>query len=221
MPSILDIGLGRVGSNRYNIPIPNWPHLTTNSHPIHPATVHLPIAFLLIAAWLDLVAYSSMYSPLLANSIANISGIFFDIATPAAVIYHLSLFSYVSTVLGTITAFPAITSGLFEAYTMISAKGLDITDPVIKTILIHAGLNDLAILGGVYNVFNKWGHVAFAPKGGNALVSVMMLGGVAYAAFLGGGLVYSHGVGVQRMGKGKEEKEEGMPAEKAKARKEL
>ncbi len=162
-----------------------------------------------------------MYSPLLANTLANISGLLFDTATPAAVIYHLSLFSYLSTVLGTITAFPALTSGLFEGYAMISAKGIDLSDPVIKTTAIHAGLNDLAVLGAVYNVFSKWSHVAFAPTGGNALVSVVMLGGVAYAAFLGGGLVYTHGVGVQRMGKGKEEKEESIAAEKEKAKKEL
>jgi len=59
------------------------------------------------------------------------------------------------------------------------------------------------------------------PTGGNTLVSFLMLGGVAYAAFLGGGLVYTHGVGVQRMGKGKEEKDAARAQEVAEAKKEL
>ncbi|KAI9051737.1 hypothetical protein LZ554_004777 [Drepanopeziza brunnea f. sp. 'monogermtubi'] len=206
MPSILDIGLGKVGDN---------------SHPIHPATVHLPIAFLLVGSGLDMLAYISMCSPLAVDALSSVFGVFFDAATPAAIIYHLSLFGYVSTFAGAVTAVPALTTGLVEGYAMVSAKGLDLSDPVVKTTVIHAGLNDVAVLGAVYNLVSKWGHAAFAPRGGNVVVSGLILGGVAYAAFLGGGLVYTHGVGVQRMGKGKVEKEQGEAAEKRKERKEL
>lgn len=104
---------------------------------------------------------------------------------------------------------------------MISAKGLDLKNPVIKTTLIHAGLNDLAIFGAVYNWLTRRNREDFMPWGGNALVSVGILGAVAYAAFLGGGLVYTHGTGVQRMGKGKEEKNELLKTQKAKGKKEL
>jgi len=104
---------------------------------------------------------------------------------------------------------------------MISAKGLDLNNPVIKTTLIHAGLNDLAIFGAVYNWLTRRNREDFMPGGGNALVSVVMLGMVAYAAFLGGGLVYTHGVAVQRMGKGKEEKEKTMEVQKKKGKKEM
>merc|ERR1712093_540134 len=187
MPSIVDIGLGKVGGN---------------SHPIHPATVHLPIAFLVAASGLDILTFVCVSSSSILNLIVNISSIFSPTASPVAVVYHLYLFSYVSTVAGVLTSFPALTSGLFEAYAMISAKGLDLSNPVIKTTLIHAGLNDLAIFGAVYNMLSRWG-------------------GVAYAAFLGGGLVYTHGVGVQRMGKGKEEKDAARAQEVAEAKKEL
>jgi uncharacterized membrane protein len=119
------------------------------------------------------------------------------------VIQTLSLFSYASTVGGILTALPALVSGAFEAYAMISAKGFDLSNPVIKTTLIHAGLNDLAILGAIYNWLSKRTHEDFVPEEGNVLISSLMLSAVAYAAFLGGGLVYTHGVGVQRMGKGK------------------
>ncbi|KAH7417812.1 hypothetical protein BKA64DRAFT_179979 [Cadophora sp. MPI-SDFR-AT-0126] len=206
MPSIVDIGLGKVGDN---------------SHPIHPATVHLPVAFLLAASALDILTFICVSSSPILNITVNISSIFSSTASQVAVIYHLCLFSYVSTVAGVLTSFPAITSGLFEAYAMISAKGLDLSNPVIKTTLIHAGLNDLAVFGAVYNMLSRWGREAYMPTGGNTLVSFLMLGGVAYAAFLGGGLVYTHGVGVQRMGKGKEEKDAGRAKEVAEAKKEL
>jgi hypothetical protein len=104
---------------------------------------------------------------------------------------------------------------------MISAKGLDLNNPVVKTTLIHAGLNDLAIFGAVYNWLSRRNRDDFVAGGGNALVSAVMLGAVAYAAFLGGGLVYAHGTGVQRMGKGREEKEKSLEGEKKKAKKEL
>ena len=104
---------------------------------------------------------------------------------------------------------------------MVSAKGLDLSNPVIKTTLIHAGLNDLVIFGAVYNMLSRWGNEAYMPTGRNTLVSFLMLGGVGYAAFLGGGLVYTHGVGVQRMGKGKEEKDAEVAKEKVEAKKEL
>merc|ERR1711900_75817 len=184
MPSIVDIGLGKVGGN---------------SHPIHPATVHLPIAFLVAASGLDILTFIGVSSSSLLNVMVNVSSIFSPTASPVAIVYHLCLFSYVSTVAGVLTSFPAITSGLFEAYPMVSAKGLDLSNPVIKTTLIHAGLNDLVIFGAVYN----------------------MLSSVGYAAFLGGGLVYTHGVGVQRMGKGKEEKDAEVAKEKVEAKKEL
>ncbi|CAL3971532.1 unnamed protein product [Diplocarpon coronariae] len=205
MPSIIDIGTGKVGSN---------------SHPLHPATVHLPIAFLFAASLLDLLAFGSLHSPLLVICLRNALGFLFPAATPAAVIYHLSLFSYASTVAGILAALPAISSGLFELSAMVSARGLDLADPVVKTTLIHAGVNDAAVLGAVYNAVSQWGD-GFAPSGGNAFVSLGILGGVGYAAFLGGGLVYEHGVGVQRMGRGKEEKEQKQAVERSKAGKEL
>jgi len=70
-------------------------------------------------------------------------------------------------------------------------------------------------------MLSRWGNEAYMPTGRNTLVSFLMLGGVGYAAFLGGGLVYTHGVGVQRMGKGKEEKDAEVAKEKVEAKKEL
>jgi uncharacterized membrane protein len=48
----------------------------------------------------------------------------------------------------------------------------------------------------------------YRPYGHQILLSGASLAMTLYAAYLGGGLVYKHGVGVQRMGDGLEEKKE-------------
>ncbi|CZS88424.1 uncharacterized protein RAG0_00179 [Rhynchosporium agropyri] len=206
MPSIADIGLGKVGSN---------------SHPIHPSTVHLPIAFLLAGSGLDILSYFTTHSAFLLSTVTSLSSIFTRNATPIGVLYHLSLFSYASTIAGIFTSFPAITSGLFEFYDLVQTHGLDFSNQKIKITSIHAALNDVALFGAVYNVISRYGREAWISNGKNTLVSMALFGGVGYAAFLGGGLVYTHGVGVQRMGKGKEEKEASRAKEIAEAKKEL
>jgi len=206
MPSLVDVGLGKVGGN---------------SHPIHPATVHLPIAFLFAASFFDILSYLAVSLPTVLDSIVRLFASPYTSVSTVATIYHLSLFSYASTIAGIVTAFPALSSGAIEAYAMISSKGLNLSNPVIKTTLIHAGLNDLAIFGAVYNWLTRRNCEDFMPWGGNAFVSAVILVMIAYSAFLGGGLVYTHGVGVQRMGKGKEEKDKIMAEQKKKGKKEL
>ena len=53
------------------------------------------------------------------------------------------------------------------------------------------------------------------------LVSALLFGAIGYSGYLGGGLVYEHGVGVQRQGHGKEEREKEERELKADAKKEL
>jgi uncharacterized membrane protein len=212
MPSLLDIGMGKVGGNRYQHPsILIRSLLITltfcSSHPVHPATVHLPIAFILAASVLDILSYLAVCFPSFFDSILNIFARSYASTSAIAIIYHLSLFSYASTIIGILTAIPAVVTGAIEANAIVSANGFDLSNPKVKTTVIHATLNDLAVLGAVYNWLTRRNEEDFMPWGGNALVSAGMLGLIAYAAFLGGSLVYAHGVAVQRMGKGKEEKE--------------
>jgi len=105
---------------------------------------------------------------------------------------------------------------------MIQARGLDFKnlDPVVKVTLIHAGLNDLVIVGAAYNWLSRRDRIGFALETTNFVFSTIMLAGVMYSAFLGGSLIYAHGVGVQRMGKGKEEKEKATKKTKAQAKRE-
>ncbi|KAK4553801.1 hypothetical protein LTR86_008976 [Recurvomyces mirabilis] len=59
----------------------------------------------------------------------------------------------------------------------------------------------------VHGILNT---VAFAVSGTGVLLSVLTLPGVAVSAALGAELVYGKGIGVQRMGPAREEKESGM-----------
>jgi len=87
--------------------------------------------------------------------------------------------------------------------------GQQVLEPVVKTTLTHATLNDIGVAVAVYNWLMER-HRPFEdyrPYGHQILLSGAALGLTMYAAYLGGALVYEHGVGVQRMGHGKEIKE--------------
>jgi len=187
------VGLGKFGSN---------------SHPIHPATVHFPIAFLTLANVLNVLYGLAVYLPFLS-----------PFAVDKENIAAFTILGYFLNLIGIITSVPAILTGFAELYAMVNSRGLYVTDqktgaktlePIVKITLMHAGLNDLSVIGAVYNwlmernrpneAYRPYGHQIFLSCG--ALVMVM------YAAYLGGGLVYTQKVGVQRMGTGFQEKQE-------------
>lgn len=115
-------------------------------------------------------------------------------------VHSMSQLSYLATLAFIVTSMPALTTGVFELLALIQARGLE--DRVTKVALIHAGLNDVALVGMIYNWLSRRNREAVLSKGSNVLVSASLLLGGLYAAYLGGSLVYSHGVGVQRMGAG-------------------
>jgi uncharacterized membrane protein len=138
-----------------------------------------------------------------------------------ALLNYLSLFSYASTIGAVITALPTIAFGAAEGYAMIQANGLDWSNQKVKVMIIHALLNDVAIAGAMYNWWSRRKVDGYMISGTNAFVSGVLLGGVMFSAYLGGSLVYKHGVGVQRQGEGKEIKEKSMKEQKQKGKKEL
>ena len=87
-----------------------------------------------------------------------------------------------------------------------------------KTRAPQAGLNDIVIVGAVYNWLMDRNAEDFKPAGHQTVLSAGALFMAFYAAYLGGGLVYTRGVGVQRMGTGAEIKKREM--EKFAAKKE-
>lgn len=104
---------------------------------------------------------------------------------------------------------------------MIQANGLDWNNQKVKVMLIHALLNDVAVAGAIFNWWSRSKVEGYMISGANALVSGVILGGVIFSAYLGGSLVYKHGVGVQRQGEGKEIKEKTLKEQKQKGRKEF
>lgn len=186
------VGLGKLGSN---------------SHPVHPSTVHFPIAFLTGANILNLLYGAAIYTPALVPFAIDKE----NLGTIALVGYAINL-------VGIVTSIPAVATGSAELYAMIQGRGLFVKDektgkqvlePVVKTTLTHASLNDIGVAMAVYNWLMERHRPLedYRPYGHQILFSGVALGLTLYAAYLGGGLVYEHGVGVQRMGHGKELKE--------------
>lgn len=116
------VGLGKFGENRFVLPISSKSnHLLqifsnadpSYSHPIHPATVHFPLAFLTLANVLNLVYGSVLYlpsNPFFTRDDHNLSS--------------LSILGYATNLLGIVTSIPAILTGGAELYAMIQANGL-------------------------------------------------------------------------------------------------
>jgi uncharacterized membrane protein len=185
---------------------------------------------MLTASALDLAICFGMRSPSLLTPLMKLTT---DSSSPnhldiIALINYLSLFSYASTIAALFTSIPTLSSGLAEGYAMIQANGLDMSNPKIKTTVLHALLNDVAVVGAFYNYWTRSTTEGYLPSATNVLISSVMLGGVMYSAYLGGSLVYKHGVGVQRQGEGKEikektmsEKKEGKKESKKEGKKEL
>ena len=73
---------------------------------------------------------------------------------------------------------------------------------------MQAGLNDLVIVGAVYNWLQERNVPNFRPAGHQVAISAVLTVVQIYAAYLGGDLIYSYGVGVQRMGEGVKKKKQ-------------
>src|ERR1700722_20788211 len=92
-----------------------------------------------------------------------------------ALLNYLSLFSYASTIVLLFTSLPALSSGAAEGYAMINANGLNLQNPKVKTMLIHALLNDVAIAGAFYNYWTRRKIEGYMISGTNAFVSSVLL----------------------------------------------
>ncbi|TKA76062.1 hypothetical protein B0A55_05699 [Friedmanniomyces simplex] len=190
-----------------------WPF--RNSHPVHPATVHHPLAFLSTAYTLDtLFGLTSYYSSVRA------------FATIAPFLPQISQLAFLSHALGVVTAIPSMTSGTAEWYEIYRSDGLNrrdkkltnpgksgdaIVDSSVGIGAVHGMLNAVAFAVSGYAVWSRMGRrSAFTPGRAGIWLSALTLPGVAVSAALGGELVYGKGIGVRRMGAAKDEKVKGI-----------
>jgi uncharacterized membrane protein len=64
--------------------------------------------------------------------------------------------------------------------------------------VLHAVINDVAAVGALYNWWSRRSNPGFTPDATNMVVSILLaMPATLYAAYLGGSLVYIHGVGFQ------------------------
>jgi len=177
----------------------------SNSHPIHPATVHIPLAFLFVANVLNLIYGITLFAPAA-----------FSFTVDKADTGMVTIIGYFINLVGILGSIPALVTGIAELWAMLNARGLYVNDntdkktldPMVKTTLIHAGINDVVVFGAIYHwlMERHRPHEDYAPYLHQILLSGGALVMSLYAAYLGGSLIYKHGVGVQRMGAGAEEK---------------
>lgn len=138
--------------------------------PLHPALVHLPVALFPFSLLLDLASW-----------------VFSD---PAL---YLVRGAFVTLVAGLVTAVFAAVFGMID-YTEIRSD-----NPAKKTATVHMILNLVAVAFFALGAGLRWGELDAAQTAGfPVLVSLVALGIVAYSGYLGGHLVYNHGVGVGR-----------------------
>ncbi|KND00649.1 uncharacterized protein SPPG_03774 [Spizellomyces punctatus DAOM BR117] len=162
-------------------------HVGENAHPLHPAVVHVP-------ATLYPVAFAS-----------DVVGLFMDRFPPVLSFVTsrgLYAFSYYATAASLISTIPAALTGFAEFFTINKERSPEAN----RTAYWHAGLNISAVAIALFNFLTKRQTVDFAPYKFNIFLSGVGLTGVLYSVYLGGTLVYKHGVGVRRMGEGKKAK---------------
>ncbi|GAA6023949.1 hypothetical protein JCM11491_000301 [Sporobolomyces phaffii] len=181
----------------------------TFSHPLHPATVHMPIGLLSLSFVLD----SVQVIPRLAQGLT-----WLKIFPPAAAVNTLS--HYVGAG-GLLFSIPTILTGLSELFGMwdkqVGQKETiektvedasrtpppDVSGEKLRIALMHSGINS-AVLGlGVWNWWVRRVDRDLVLPQVNAWFSLFALPALFYSASLGGELVYKYGTGVKRQGSAK------------------
>lgn len=172
-----------------------------SSKPIHPATVHFPIAFLSLAYGLDIL---HTIRPNLPASVTAYVPVDFD----------LTRASYYLLGLGLITAVPAVVSGGQQAVKLFSRQGMYEADGKTlklktKATIAHAVTNDIALAASAYvwyakhqaanhTIAGKLGitsEATYAPAIWMVAVQVLTFGILMFGASIGGALTYNYGVG--------------------------
>jgi len=180
-----------------------------NERPFHPYIVHLPLTFILTTQALDILygLTTNSSTSALVQSVCDARPYLTDIART----------SYVSNILGVVTAIPAVVTGglqfvklmrrndvpaKFKAAGSVNEK-LDVAKrlhPKLKTAWLHAFLNDIVVVGLAWNWYSRRTNAMYAPGGLNVLVSAATAPMLGFAAFLGGKLVFDYGVGINLRG---------------------
>ncbi|KAF2481304.1 hypothetical protein BDY17DRAFT_301060 [Neohortaea acidophila] len=184
--------------------------------PVHPATVHFPIAFLSLSFALDII---HELSPRLPKNLASKLPISTD----------LTRLSYFLLSAGLITLLPALVTGVREAVVLISKQGIKEADgtvrPKVKALIAHAVFNDIVAAVSAYVWYQKrsnaantvagklgvgslaTGAAAYAPERWMVVAEAPILALLFMAANIGGVLAYNFGIGFSAGGAGAKKKQ--------------
>jgi len=182
------------------------------SNPLHPALVHIPIAFLLTSQLLDL-AYTFTLSPYALDLIPT--GSAYDLKPHLG---DMARISHAANFVGAALGLLAILSGAVDLMALLNrqavadklaaadntvkgkAKAAQGMHPKVKLAFLHAILMDLTVGSMGYGYYVRKDNTLGAPDQTNALIALGSLATLGLGSFLGGRLVYRHGVGVYSAG---------------------
>ncbi|KAK5105164.1 hypothetical protein LTS08_001438 [Lithohypha guttulata] len=181
-------------------PVPEF----NTEFPLHPAIVHFPIAFNMLAWGLDIL-YALTTTYIKPDFLTSR----FSSATTLLDITRLGYFMLCAGLLATI---PAIMSGNKQLVGMISKNGgpwekdtegkqKSTMVPRIKVAITHALVNDTIFLVNLYSWYCRRStadrvNVGNVPSQMNMIISMVLLPLLMGSAKAGGTLVFNHGVGL-------------------------
>ncbi|KAF2859381.1 hypothetical protein K470DRAFT_258870 [Piedraia hortae CBS 480.64] len=156
------------------------------SKPLHPATVHFPIAFIFLAVLLDV--FSAVPLPKALETCLPSPH-----DSPQATYFLLSL--------GLLTSIPAVLSGVAQAKKTIAKQGLHEVDGTtiklkFKALIGHALINDVVILGLTFVWWKRRSLPAGVLELWMLVTEVVLAAMQLFAAGIGGKLVYQFGFGL-------------------------
>jgi len=104
--------------------------------------------------------------------------------------------SYYTTILTLLFSAPAVATGAQQLMPVIQRDGF--SSKKAKVGVAHALINDIAAFGALYNWWSRRSNAGFIPSNENIIVSTLLaVPATIFAAYLGGSLVYIHGMGFQ------------------------
>lgn len=163
--------------------------------------MHFPIAFLTLSWGLDI-----LYG--LTTSILQPTFLTSRFAHPTTLL-DITRLGHFMLCAGLLTTIPTIMSGNIQLVGMIKKNGgpwaknaegkpTSTMVPKIKATIVHALLNDLVFLVGVYQWYQRRAveNVGKVPSDGGMIMSATLLPLLFFSAAIGGSLTYNHGVGL-------------------------
>ena len=179
--------------------------LTHHSHPAHPALVHFPIAFNLLAWSLDIL-YALTTTYVKPDFLTSRFGY-------PTTLLDITRLSYFLLCAGLITTVPTIMSGQKQLVGMISKNGgpwekdeagkqKKTMVPRIKVALSHAAMNWVVFAVNLYSWYVRRGTEATGwnegktPAPVNMIISMCLVPLLLVTSKTGATLVYNHGVGL-------------------------